>query len=579
MTDDRLPWGSAYASESPRDLGRRLTAPCRALAVIVCIWEICLVGCSRGNATSDGPLRPSSASERRQSADKVVNSIGIPLVRVDVESFPMGAAASPKGEADESPVHDVEFSYTFYVGMYEIRRKEFLALMKPTVNEPKSPQSDSAIVADDDQPMTSISWEETQEFCSRLSALPAERLAGRIYRLPTEAEWECCCRAGTTTAYSVGNDLPLNAACFTAKGSADKPARPVRVGSFPSNSFGIYDMHGNAWEWCLDWYQADYYRVSPKRDPRGPEKGTRRVIRGGGWNSLPELCRSSFRDGKEPVAREAYLGFRVVCLQGMFLTDLGVPKNEKRPNGGPTTSASDSDRPAHFTVAEIVARIEPSVVRIDTSGPRANGSGSGFLLFRNDLVLTNYHVIEAANRAQAQFSDGTTSTVTGAMWKFPDKDLALLQLDKPHPGAKPLELASSVPKKGEATVAYGAPLGLSFSASDGIVSAVRTRQEMQTLGLNFGPQVTWVQTTTPISPGNSGGPLFNEAGKVIGVNTIVLSGRPSAPGQNLNFAVACTEIPPWDSNHPPTCEPLRDEATNTAENLRRLIESLGGIAP
>jgi formylglycine-generating enzyme required for sulfatase activity len=146
--------------------------------------------------------------------------------------------------------------------------------------------------------------------------------------LPTEAEWEYACRAGTTTRYHCGDApdaLDKMANVADAKGRTTFPhvqemtipngkdrSFTLPAGSFQPNAFGLYDMHGNAWEWCSDWYGADYYAKSPVDDPAGPDSGDRRVRRGGAWNSFPLWARAAFRNWNSPRSRCVNLGFRVV---------------------------------------------------------------------------------------------------------------------------------------------------------------------------------------------------------------------------------------------------------------------------
>jgi formylglycine-generating enzyme required for sulfatase activity len=178
-------------------------------------------------------------------------------------------------------------------------------------------------------PVENVSWDDAMEFCKKLSAK-----TGKKVTLPTEAQWEYACRAGTTTAYYTGDELrkgQANAAISSKPGIWDKPMEWVRkffpakaktvettpVGSFPSNGFGLYDMHGNIWEWCADWYGEDYYAKSPKTDPQGPNTGDRRVLRGGSWGVSPWDCRSAYRGWYAPDYRGRSLGFRVAVSPGL----------------------------------------------------------------------------------------------------------------------------------------------------------------------------------------------------------------------------------------------------------------------
>jgi formylglycine-generating enzyme required for sulfatase activity len=170
-------------------------------------------------------------------------------------------------------------------------------------------------------PVESVSWEDAAAFLDRLSALPEERKEGRTYRLPSEAEWEHACRGGASSQiFHFGNSLSSLQANFNGKfpyGSAGKgPAleRPCPVGSYAANPFGLFDMHGNVWEWCNDRYGERHYRGSPRRDPQGPSKGVIRVIRGGSWDYLGQNCRSAARTGAWPSNRIRRVGFRVALV-------------------------------------------------------------------------------------------------------------------------------------------------------------------------------------------------------------------------------------------------------------------------
>jgi formylglycine-generating enzyme required for sulfatase activity len=159
-------------------------------------------------------------------------------------------------------------------------------------------------------PVVQVSWDEAVEFCRKLSSLPEEKSAGREYRLPTEAEWEYACRAGSTTEYSFSDgDSRLDEYAWFTKNS-NKTTHPV--GQKCPNGWGLYDMHGNVWEWCEDWH-GDYRRGSVT-DPVGPSLASDRVYRGGGWNSSARGCRSAFRRSYTPDNRYGYLGFRVVLI-------------------------------------------------------------------------------------------------------------------------------------------------------------------------------------------------------------------------------------------------------------------------
>ena len=155
-------------------------------------------------------------------------------------------------------------------------------------------------------------------FCKKLSELPEEKKAGRVYRLPTEAEWEYACRAGTKTAFHYGDSLSSKQANFDGNfpyGGADKGPyleRTAKVGTYAANAFGLYDMHGNVWEWCQDWYTE---KPLGGEDPMVTTAASIRVVRGGSWINFGRCCRSAFRFWFEPGNRYDYLGFRVAAVQ------------------------------------------------------------------------------------------------------------------------------------------------------------------------------------------------------------------------------------------------------------------------
>ena len=171
-------------------------------------------------------------------------------------------------------------------------------------------------------PVEQVSWEDAQTFLKKLSERPEEVKAGRKYRLPTEAEWEYACRGGASSPspFHFGASLSSRQANFNgnypyggaAKG--DYLECPCPVGSYQPNGFGLYDMHGNVWEWCADWYGKDYYATSPAKDPSGPAGGSVRVSRGGCWCDFGQVCRSAYRAGFTPAHRGSNLGFRVALV-------------------------------------------------------------------------------------------------------------------------------------------------------------------------------------------------------------------------------------------------------------------------
>jgi S1-C subfamily serine protease len=194
-------------------------------------------------------------------------------------------------------------------------------------------------------------------------------------------------------------------------------------------------------------------------------------------------------------------------------------------------------------IADLIEQMEPSVVRIEIGN---GGLGSGFVLKEDGLIVTNYHVMNGAKSADVIFADGKKFKVTGFRSVDTANDIALIKIDAADYKLAPLPLAEAAPRKGASVLAFGAPQGFSGTATEGIVSSVRTGREIQEvlarisgnlLGNPYSPDSLWIQTTAPISQGNSGGPLVNADGEVVGVNTWVLNS-----GQSLNFAVSAKNV-------------------------------------
>jgi formylglycine-generating enzyme required for sulfatase activity len=237
---------------------------------------------------------------------RLVNSIGMELALVPAGSFRMGSpeteyasersANGPAG-ADERPQHLVAVTSPFYLGLYPVTQRQYTQVMGTNPAEFNDNNRGGP-----DHPVERVSWADAQRFCERLSSLPEEREAGRLYRLPTEAEWEYACRAGTGTPFWWGDSASSHQANFDGSfpyGAAPRGlylGRTTRVGSYPVNAFGLYDVHGNVWEWCEDYYEPRYYDHSPSHDPLGPTKGNRKCARGGSWSNSAADCRSACRD-------------------------------------------------------------------------------------------------------------------------------------------------------------------------------------------------------------------------------------------------------------------------------------------
>ncbi|MFO0067014.1 MAG: formylglycine-generating enzyme family protein [Pirellulaceae bacterium] len=228
----------------------------------------------------------------QDSPKTVTNSIGITLVAVSPGTFEMVSPVDEEGADNDELQHRVTIGKGFHLGAHEVTQAQFQKVMG---ENPSYFQKRAIRKADTgDHPVENVSWHQADQFCKRLSELPEEKSAGRTYRLPTEAEWEFACRAGTTSPYSCGADKAqlLDYAWFADNGK--NLTHPV--GSKKPNPLGLFDMHGNVWEWCQDWY-ANYPDPTPE-GYAGPERGERKVFRGGGvglWSRLLSIGSKKFR--------------------------------------------------------------------------------------------------------------------------------------------------------------------------------------------------------------------------------------------------------------------------------------------
>jgi uncharacterized protein (TIGR02996 family) len=262
----------------------------------------------------------------RPVVPEVVNSIGMRLALIPPGRFRMGALTTETGrEAHEGPMHEVEITRAFYLGVFPVTQAQYEAVMRPNPSFFCATSGGGIAVAGQDTsafPVEEVSWPDAIAFLERLSALPEEQECGRKYRLLTEAEWEYACRGGSasSTAFAFGNRLSSSQANFRADHPYDGPEKgpplghSCKVGLHPPNAFGVYDMHGNVWEWCNDWYAWNYYANSPGKDPPGPSEGAHRVIRGGAWSHFGQHCRSAYRNRYAPAIRSCHVGFRVALV-------------------------------------------------------------------------------------------------------------------------------------------------------------------------------------------------------------------------------------------------------------------------
>jgi formylglycine-generating enzyme required for sulfatase activity len=244
------------------------------LGLLTLVW---LAGCSPGPGAVSPAITAVPAAERQVTLD-LGDGIAMELVLIPAGSFRMG---DDRGQPQEKPIHRVTITRPFYLGKHEVTQEQWKAVMGRAPSQFRGPKN----------PVEHVTWHDCQGFLEKLNARCAD--SGLIFALPTEAQWEYACRAGTTDRWSFGDD-PEQAgrhACYQSNCGGSTHA----VGGKEPNAWGLHDMHGNVWEWCSDWYGEDYYRNSPKADPTGPASGAGRVIRGGCWCNDAMTCRSAIR--------------------------------------------------------------------------------------------------------------------------------------------------------------------------------------------------------------------------------------------------------------------------------------------
>jgi len=256
-----------------------------------------LQGCKR-KAPNDTPKKPNDAPSETKAES------GIEMVRLAAGSFTMG----DENEVDANP-HQV-FVSSFYIDKYLVTQEEYKRVMGKNPSRWKAGKN----------PVEQVRWSDAVRYCNARSASEGLQPCYDLqtwkcnfnadgYRLPTEAEWEYACRAGTKTTYFFGNEpSKLKDYGWFKENSGAKP-RPV--GQKPPNPWGLYDMHGNVWEWCNDFYKVDYYHQSPEENPKGPKAGETKVVRGGAWKFSAESCCSGYRYNEDPGYVDACFGYDI----------------------------------------------------------------------------------------------------------------------------------------------------------------------------------------------------------------------------------------------------------------------------
>ncbi len=262
------------------------------------------VGTATITVTSEDGNKTAECKVTVSGADTEVNGVKFEFVSIPAGSFKMGSPYEEPLRDDDENQHDITLS-SFYMSKYEVTQAQWKAVMGAD-NNPSHFQGDNL-------PVEKVSYLDVLEFITKLN-----KMTQKEYRLPTEAEWEYACRAGTTTPFSMGEDITTDQANYNGNYAYKNKTgiyreKTTEVGTFAPNAWGLYDMHGNVWEWCSDWYDRSYYDISAEAtDPKGPDDGTERVIRGGSWKTTPQLLRSANRSSDKPVRKDYDCGFRIV---------------------------------------------------------------------------------------------------------------------------------------------------------------------------------------------------------------------------------------------------------------------------
>jgi formylglycine-generating enzyme required for sulfatase activity len=290
------PISSSLPSESPR---QESTAKSPIIQPRLTTIEFASV---KVNDKGDIIARPQGQSQiyKEDLGDGAI----LTMVKIPAGSFLMGSPESEKGRfEDESPQHPVSLK-EFYMGQTEVTQSQYQAIMGENPSKFRG----------NNLPVETVSWNQSQEFCQKLSTK-----TGRNYTLPSESQWEYACRAGTTTPFYFGETITPDLGNYDGNstyGNASKGSyrkKTTKVGEFPPNDFGLYDMYGNVWEWCQDTWHKNYQDAPMDGSALTSRNNNAHILRGGSWISLPRYCRSATREDYTPDNRLYLIGVRVVC--------------------------------------------------------------------------------------------------------------------------------------------------------------------------------------------------------------------------------------------------------------------------
>ncbi|MGB8227082.1 MAG: formylglycine-generating enzyme family protein [Sedimentisphaerales bacterium] len=284
---------------------KKITTICVMLLIITTV-----VSAKKAVQTAQEPnatvMQKQAAAKANLPLEKTIelgNEVNLAVVFIPAGEFDMGSPMDElKRDSDEAQ-HHIKLTKAFYIGKFEVTQLQYRVIMSENPSK----------FGGDKLPVENVNWYEAMRFLKKLSDK-----TGMKFRLPTEAEWEYACRAGTKTAFNTGTTLDSDIANYDASepyadGIIGKYLkRTTEVGSYPPNAFGLFDMHGNVWELCSDIFDNEYYKVTPLVDPKGPAEGKPKVIRGGAWNEYAYKCRSADRNHRWPKTNESIIGFRLV---------------------------------------------------------------------------------------------------------------------------------------------------------------------------------------------------------------------------------------------------------------------------
>ena len=245
--------------------------------------------------------------QTQQAAESITNTLDMTFNKIPAGTFTMGSPETEEGRQDDEHQHQVTISKAFYMQTTEVTQGQWKEVMG---TEPwKGKEFSECVKEGANYPASYVSWDDAVAYCKKLS-----EKEGKTYRLPTEAEWEYACRAGTQTRWSFGNDKKVLGDYAWYDKNAFKIVEQYahQVGLKKPNAFGLHDMHGNVFEWCHDYYEENYYKQSPAQNPPGPTSGSFRVFRGGSWSLNTRRTRSADRDRDRAFYPHYYNGCRLV---------------------------------------------------------------------------------------------------------------------------------------------------------------------------------------------------------------------------------------------------------------------------